>query len=90
MRLGRDGEARQELELAWNNQYQNLPTSNTLKLMDSYKNFQFFETNNTILKLSIKESKGRPYKEVRGSAAVFRIRAEARHRGLREEVSVSS
>ncbi len=63
MRLGRDGEARQELELAWNNQYQNKPTSNTLKLMDSYKNFKFFETNNTILKLNDKEAKGRPYKE---------------------------
>ena len=63
MRLGRDGEARQELELAWNNQYQNLPTKNTLTLMDSYKNFKFFETDNTILKLNVKETTGRPYKE---------------------------
>jgi tetratricopeptide (TPR) repeat protein len=63
MRLGRDGEARQELELAWNNQYQNLPTKNTLMLMDSYKNFKFLETGNTILKLSIKETKASPYKE---------------------------
>ena len=63
MRLGRDGEARQELETAWNNGFQDKPTSNTLKLMDSYKNFKFFETNNTILKLSIRETKGHPYTE---------------------------
>ena len=63
MRLGRDGEARQELETAWNNRYQNLPTKNTLVLMDSYKNFKFFETDNTILKLSLRETKGRPFKE---------------------------
>ncbi len=31
--------------------------------MDSYKNFQFFETNNTILKLSTRETKGHPFKE---------------------------
>jgi tetratricopeptide (TPR) repeat protein len=63
MRLGRDGEARQELELAWNNKYQNKPTMNTLTLMDSYKNFKFFETNNTILKLSTHETKGHPFQE---------------------------
>ena len=63
MRLGQDGEARQELELAWNNKYQDLPTKNTLTLMDSYKNFKFFETDNTILKLSTRETKGHPFKE---------------------------
>jgi tetratricopeptide (TPR) repeat protein len=63
MRLGRDGEARQELELAWNNMYQNKPTSNTLKLMDSYKNFGFFESGNTILKLNNTETNSRHFKE---------------------------
>ncbi|HEY3841022.1 MAG TPA: tetratricopeptide repeat protein [Bryobacteraceae bacterium] len=63
MRLGRDGEARKELELAWNNLYQNKPTSNTLKLMDSYKNFKFFENGNTILKLNDTETSSRHFKE---------------------------
>jgi tetratricopeptide (TPR) repeat protein len=63
MRLGQDDEARQELELAWNNLYQDKPTKNTLTLMDSYKNFEFFKTDNTILKLNVKETTGRHYKE---------------------------
>jgi Flp pilus assembly protein TadD len=63
MRLGQDGEARKELELAWNNQFQNKPTKNTLTLMDSYKNFKFFETSNTILKLNNTETNARHYKE---------------------------
>lgn len=63
MRLGRDGEARQELEQAWNNQFQNKPTRNTLTLMDSYKNFGFFESGNTILKLNKTETNSRHYKE---------------------------
>jgi cellulose synthase operon protein C len=63
MRLGQDQEARKELELAWNNQYQNKPTRNTLTLMDSYKNFEFFGSDNTILKLNIRETSGRHYKE---------------------------
>ncbi len=74
MRLGQDGEARKELELAWNNQYQDKPTSNTLKLMDSYKNFQFFETNNTIIKLNKKEADVlRPYfeSELKRAIAVY-------------------
>lgn len=63
MRLGYEQEARKELELAWNNQYQNKPTKNTLTLMDSYKNFERFGTDNTVLKLNIKETNNRPYKE---------------------------
>jgi len=64
MRLGREGEARQELELAFNNGWKDKPTSNTLNLMESYKNFVFFETNNTILKLHKKEAELlRPYFE---------------------------
>ena len=39
MRLGREPEARKELELSYNNGYRNDETVNTLRLMDSYKNF---------------------------------------------------
>jgi len=63
MRLGQDQEARKELELAWNNQYQNKPTKNTLTLMDSYNNFEFYKSGNAILKLNIKETSARHYKE---------------------------
>jgi tetratricopeptide (TPR) repeat protein len=63
MRLGQDQEARKELELAWNNQYQNTPTKNTLILMDSYKNFEFYRSGNAILKLNIKETNSRHFKE---------------------------
>ena len=74
MRLGRDGEARKELETAWNNRYQDKATKNTLTLMDSYKNFQFFETNNSILKLHKKEAEVlRPYfeSELKRAIAVY-------------------
>jgi tetratricopeptide (TPR) repeat protein len=63
MRLGQDTEARKELELAWNNMYQNKPTKNTLTLMDSYKNFEFYKSGNIILKLNIRETNNRHYKE---------------------------
>ncbi len=64
MRLGREGEARAELELAFNNGWKDKPTANTLNLMDSYKNFVMFETNNTILRLHKKEAELlRPYFE---------------------------
>jgi len=64
MRLGREAEARQELELAFNNGYKDKATTNTLTLMDSYNRFSTFETNNTILKLNKKEADVlRPYFE---------------------------
>src|SRR5262249_40459119 len=64
MRLGREGEARKELEVAFNNGWTDKPTANTLNLMDSYKNFVMFETGNTILRLHKKEAELlRPYIE---------------------------
>jgi tetratricopeptide (TPR) repeat protein len=56
MRLGRETEARKELELSFNNHYRNNETVNTLTLMDSYKNFETFRTSTTILKLAKKEA----------------------------------
>lgn len=56
MRLGREKEAREELELCYNNGYKNEATVNTLRLMDSYKNFETFRTPTTVLRLHKKEA----------------------------------
>ncbi len=56
MRMGREGEARQALETAYNHGWKDNPTTNSLTLMDSYSKFTTFETNNTILRLSKKEA----------------------------------
>src|SRR2546427_104035 len=64
MRLGREHDAREQLEISFNNGQKDAATTNTLNLMDSYKNFQIFETNNTILRLHKKEAELlRPYIE---------------------------
>ena len=56
MRLGRDGEAKQQLTTCWENGFQDNSTKFSLILMDSYKNFVTFETDNTILKVHKKEA----------------------------------
>ncbi len=56
MRLGREGEARAQLEQAFNAGYQSNETVNTLKLMDSYKNYDTFRTPTTVLRFGKKES----------------------------------
>jgi tetratricopeptide (TPR) repeat protein len=62
MRLGQNDEAYKQLELCYNNDYQDAATRNSLKLMDSYKNFVTFTTPTTILKLHKKEAELlRPY-----------------------------
>jgi tetratricopeptide (TPR) repeat protein len=64
MRWGQDGEARQQLEQCYSNGYRSAEVANSLTLLDSYKNFVTFETNNTILKLHKKEAAVlRPYFE---------------------------
>ncbi len=64
MRLGREGEARKELQLAYDNHYRDAATSNSLTLMDSYSKFQTFETPTTALRLNKKEADVlRPYFE---------------------------
>ena len=62
MRLGQNEEAYKQLEICFNNDFQDAATRNSLKLMDSYKNFVTFTTPTTILKLHKKEAELlRPY-----------------------------
>jgi len=56
MRLGRNEEARKQLEEAYDNGYRDSETNNALKLMDSYKNFVTFKTDRTTLVLNKKEA----------------------------------
>jgi tetratricopeptide (TPR) repeat protein len=56
MRLGQEDEPRQQLEMAYNNGYRDTPTANSLKLLDSYKNFTVIKNAGTILKLDKKEA----------------------------------
>jgi cellulose synthase operon protein C len=56
MRLGKDDEAFKELEKCYNDGFRDTVTSNSLKLMDSYKNFVTFKTDRYILKLHKKEA----------------------------------
>jgi Flp pilus assembly protein TadD len=64
MRMGQEDEPRKELELAYDNGYRNEETVNSLRLLDSYKNFVTFKDDTTILKLNKKEADLlRPYFE---------------------------
>ncbi len=64
MRLGFEEEARAQLEACYANNYKDAATVNTLRLLDSYKNFVTYRTDNTILKLHKKEAELlRPYFE---------------------------
>jgi cellulose synthase operon protein C len=56
MRLGKEDEPLQELELSYNNGYRDAATVNSLRLLDSYKNFQTIRDDSTILKLNKTEA----------------------------------
>jgi cellulose synthase operon protein C len=56
MRLGEEKEAYEQLRRAFDAGHQSDATKNSLVLMDSYKNFQTFKSDNTIVKLHQKES----------------------------------
>lgn len=56
MRLGEEREAREHLEKCYNNDHRDQPTVNTLRLMDSYKNFVTHKGDGMILKLHKNES----------------------------------
>jgi cellulose synthase operon protein C len=56
MRLGKEGEPLAELELSYNNGYRDAATVNSLRLLDSYKNFQTIRDDTTILKLNKTEA----------------------------------
>jgi tetratricopeptide (TPR) repeat protein len=56
MRLGQEDEPRQQLELSYSNGYRDAATVNSLRLLDSYKNYDTFRDDTTILKLNKSES----------------------------------
>src|SRR6185369_700454 len=55
MRQRQNEEAFKQLEICYNNDYQSKSIRNSLKLMDSYKNYLTFKTDHTILKVHKKE-----------------------------------
>jgi cellulose synthase operon protein C len=62
MRLGQEDEPLKELELSYDNGYRDAATVNSLRLLDSYKNFETFRDDTTILKLNKTEADSlRPY-----------------------------
>ncbi|MBC8165050.1 MAG: tetratricopeptide repeat protein [Bryobacteraceae bacterium] len=64
MRLGIEKEAREQLTTAYDAGYKNDRTVNSLRLIDSYKNFVTFKTPTTVVKLDRKEAELlRPYVE---------------------------
>ncbi len=64
MRLGQEDEPRKQLEMCYENGYRNEETVNSLRLLDSYKNFVSFRDQNTIIKLHRNEAELlRPYVE---------------------------
>ena len=71
MRLGNEEEAKQQLEQCYEAGYKNAETVNSLRLMDSYKNFSTYKTSATILKLGKKEADLlRPYIEAELERAI--------------------
>jgi tetratricopeptide (TPR) repeat protein len=64
MRLGQQEEPLQQLEMSYNNGQRDAATVNSLRLLDSYKNFVIFRDDTTILKLRKNEAELlRPYFE---------------------------
>jgi tetratricopeptide (TPR) repeat protein len=56
MRLGQENEPRLHLEMCYLNGFRDAATVNTLRLLDSYKNFLTFKDETTILRLHNKEA----------------------------------
>lgn len=56
MRLGKEDEPRKELELSYDHGYRNAATVNSLRLLDSYKDFETFQDDAIILKLKKAEA----------------------------------
>jgi cellulose synthase operon protein C len=64
MRLGQEDEPRKQLEMCYENGFRNEETVNSLRLLDSYKNFVTLKEGDTILRLNKKEADLlRPYFE---------------------------
>jgi tetratricopeptide (TPR) repeat protein len=56
MRMGKEEEPLQQLEMCYNNGYRDAATVNSLRLLDSYKNFVTYKDNITILRLRKNEA----------------------------------
>ena len=56
MRMGKEEEPLQQLEMSYNNGYRDAATVNSLRLLDSYKNFVTFKDDTTILRFRKKEA----------------------------------
>jgi tetratricopeptide (TPR) repeat protein len=56
MRMGEEDEPFKQLEMCYNNGYRDAQTVNSLRLLDSYKNFVTFKGNGTILRLNKSEA----------------------------------
>ncbi len=56
MRLGQEEEPFQQLEMCYNNGYRDAQTVNSLRLLDSYKNFVTYKENGTVLRLRKSEA----------------------------------
>ncbi|MGA9882598.1 MAG: tetratricopeptide repeat protein [Candidatus Acidiferrales bacterium] len=56
MRLGEDDEARKQLEMCYDNDYRDAATVNSLRLLDSEKNYDVFRDGNAIIKLNKSEA----------------------------------
>jgi tetratricopeptide (TPR) repeat protein len=81
MRLGQSEEAYKQLETCFNNGFQDKATRNSLKLMDSSKNFVTFRTPTTVLMLHKKEaSLLRPYFESEMQRAITTFEKKYRTR----------
>jgi tetratricopeptide (TPR) repeat protein len=64
MRQGEDGEARQQLERCYNAHFRNAETVNSLRLLDTFGDYETFKTGNSELRLQKKEAALlRPYVE---------------------------
>ena len=55
MRLGQEDEPLKQLEMCYNNGYRDAATVNSLRLLDSYKNFVTYKDERTILRLRKKK-----------------------------------
>ena len=56
MRMGEEEEPLKQLEMCYNNGYRDAETVNSLRLLDSYKNFVTYKENGTILRLRKSEA----------------------------------
>jgi tetratricopeptide (TPR) repeat protein len=56
MRMGQDDEAYKQLEACYSNSFQDAATTNSLKLLDTYRKFATIQDGNIILKMDKKEA----------------------------------